>query len=51
MICKKLQERMILGFGILSNVRTSMADYRKEERLINIPLYTIGNIEKIIEWN
>lgn len=31
------------------NVRTSMSDYRKEEWLINIPLYSIGNIEKIIE--
>lgn len=30
------------------NVRTSMADYRKEEWLINIPLYMIGNIENII---
>ncbi len=30
------------------NVRTSMSDYRKEDWLINIPLYNIGNIEKII---
>ena len=30
------------------NVRTSMSDYRKEETLINIPLYSIGNIEKIV---
>lgn len=30
------------------NVRTSMADFRKEEWLTNIPLYCIGNIEKII---
>lgn len=30
------------------NVRTSMSDYRKEEWLINIPLYSIGNIENII---
>lgn len=30
------------------NVRTSMSDYRKEDWLINIPLYSIGNIEKII---
>ena len=26
------------------NVRTSMSNYRKEEKLINIPLYSIGNI-------
>lgn len=31
------------------NVRTSMSDYRKENWLINIPLYSIGNIEKIIK--
>lgn len=30
------------------NVRTSMANFRKEEWLTNIPLYCIGNIEKII---
>ena len=31
------------------NVRTSMSNYRKEENIINIPLYLIGNIEKIIQ--
>ncbi len=31
------------------NVRTSMSRYRKEDWLINIPLYNIGNIEKIVE--
>ncbi len=31
------------------NVRTSMSNYRKEDWIINIPLYSIGNIEKIIE--
>lgn len=31
------------------NVRTSMSNYRKENWLINIPLYCVGNIEKIIE--
>ena len=30
------------------NIRTSMSNYRKEEWLINIPLYSIGNIEKIV---
>ena len=30
------------------NVRTSMSNYRKEDWLINIPLYCISNIEKII---
>lgn len=31
-----------------TNVRTSMSAYRKDDWLINIPLYNIGNIEKII---
>lgn len=31
------------------NVRTSMSNYRKEDWVINIPLYSIGNIESIIE--
>jgi len=30
------------------NVRTSMSDYREEDWFINVPLYSIGNIEKII---
>jgi hypothetical protein len=30
------------------NVRTSMSDYRKENWLINIPLYLIGNANEII---
>lgn len=31
------------------NIRTSMSDYRKEDWLINIPLYLIGNTNKILE--
>ena len=31
------------------NVRTSMSNYKKEEKLINIPLYNIGNIENIVK--
>ena len=30
------------------NVRTAMTDYKKENWLINIPLYCIENIERII---
>lgn len=30
------------------NVRTSMSNYRKDDWIVNIPLYDIGNIEKII---
>lgn len=33
------------------NVRTSMSDYRMDEWIINIPLYCIGNIKKIVEEN
>ena len=31
------------------NVRTSMSSYRKDDWITNIPLYSIGNIEKIVE--
>ena len=30
------------------NVRTSMANYLKQENIINIPLYSIGNLEEIL---
>lgn len=30
------------------NVRTSMTNYKKEDWLINIPLYLIGNIKNIL---
>lgn len=29
------------------SVRTSMADYKKEERLVNLPLYAIDQIIKL----
>lgn len=31
------------------NIRTSMSNYRKEDWLINIPLYMIGNINNILK--
>ena len=31
------------------NVRTSMSDYKDNDWIINIPLYCIGNIEKILD--
>ena len=31
------------------SVRASMADYKKEDRLINLPLYMIGQIESVME--
>ncbi len=33
------------------NIRTSMSNYKKEDWLINMPLYSIGNIEEIIKSN
>lgn len=30
------------------NVRTAMTEYKKEDKLVNIPLYMIGNIEEIV---
>lgn len=45
----KSLKSFVAKYNTKINVRTSMADYRKEEWLINIPLYMIGNIEKIIE--
>lgn len=36
-------------YGTSKNVRTSMSDYRKEEKLINIPLYIIGNIDEMLK--
>lgn len=36
-------------YNIKSNVRTSMADFREEEWLTNIPLYIISNIGKIVK--
>lgn len=33
------------------SVRTSMSEYRKEEWMINIPLYMIGEISNILKLN
>ncbi len=44
----KSLKTFIEKYQTTKNVRTSMSNYRKEEKLINIPLYSIGNIEKII---
>lgn len=35
-------------YGTKINIRTSMSNYRKEEWLINIPLYLIGELNKLI---
>ena len=44
----KSLKTFIEKYNTKKNIRTSMSNYRKEENLINIPLYSIGNIEKII---
>ena len=44
----KSLKTFIEKYKTTKNVRTSMSNYREEEKLINIPLYTIGNIEKLI---
>lgn len=31
------------------NIRTSMSDFREDDWLTNVPLYCIGNIEKIVK--
>ena len=38
----------IQKYGTKTNVRTSMTRYKKEEWVINIPLYAIGSIQKYI---
>lgn len=45
----KSLKTFIEKYQTAKNIRTSMSNYRKEEKLINIPLYSIGNIEKIIK--
>lgn len=46
-MCKnpsKSLKSFIQKYNTKINVRISMSDYRKEEWLVNIPLYSIGNI-------
>ena len=49
---ENLQAKSLKQFAIKyknkTNVRTSMSNYRKEEWLTNIPLWSIGNIKKIL---
>ena len=39
---------LVEKYGTEYNIRTAMIDYKKENWLINIPLYCIENIDKII---
>ena len=43
----KSLKTFIQKYKTSTNVRTSMSKYRKEDWLINIPLYSIGNIKTI----
>ena len=47
----KSLKNFVQKYNTKINIRTSMSDFRKEEWLINIPLYLIGNLNKIIEKN
>ena len=31
------------------NIRTSMDDYKEEKRLINVPLYLVGDLREILK--
>ncbi len=45
----KSLKTFVQKYNTETNIRTSMSDYRKEDWLINIPLYCIGNLETIIK--
>ena len=45
----KSLKSFIQKYNTKINVRTSMSNFKKEEWLINIPLYLIGNIEKLAQ--
>ena len=44
----KSLKTFVQKYNTKTNVRTSMSNYRKEEWLINVPLYSIGNIKEIV---
>lgn len=44
----KSLKSFVQRYDTKTNIRTSMSDYRKEEWLTNIPLYLIGEIEKLL---
>ncbi len=46
----KSLKTFVQKYNTKTNIRTSMSDYRKEEWLVNIPLYDIGNIERIVDF-
>jgi len=35
-------------YGTATNIRTSLSNYRKEDWLMNVPLYLMGNIEDLV---
>ena len=44
----KSLKTFVQKYSTKMNVRTSMSNYRKEEWLINVPLYSVGNIKEIV---
>lgn len=45
----KSLKSFIQKYNTKVNVRTSMSDYRQDDHIVNIPLYSIGNIENIVK--
>ncbi len=44
----KSLKSFIQKYATKVNVRTAMIEYKKEDNLVNIPLYMIGNVEEIV---
>lgn len=45
----KSLKNFIQKYNSLINIRTSMAKYKKEEKILNVPLYLIGNLEEMVK--
>lgn len=45
----KSLKTFVQKYGVAMAVRTSTADFRKQEWMVNIPLYNIGNLNECIE--
>ena len=43
----KSLKTFVQKYGTKVNLRTSMSDFRKDDWVLNVPLYLIGNIEKV----
>ena len=45
----KSLKTFVQKYDIKDAVRTSMSDYRKQDWMVNFPLYNIGNLNKYLE--